>query len=69
MNSNDEVNIYLFLFVDDILVGIYGDEDIDKLKETLNRDFKMKYIGKYNRILMMDINQTMEMCDQANGNT
>lgn len=51
LNMNDEVIIYLLIYVNDILMKIYSNEDINKFYEILNGEFKIKDLSQANRIL------------------
>ena len=47
--------IYLLIYVDDMLVVSKDSKKIQRLKESLNREFEMKDFGRASRILGMDI--------------
>ena len=51
----DGLYIYLFLYVDDMLVACKYREEIDKLKVLLNSEFEMKDLGYVGKILGMEI--------------
>ena len=42
---DDGSRIYLFLYVDDILIACKSKEVVRKLKEALSREFEMKDLG------------------------
>ena len=47
--------IYLFLYVDDMLIASKNRSSIDKLKVLLSCEFEMKDLGEARRILGMKI--------------
>lgn len=47
--------VYLFLYVDDMLIVSKYIHKIDKLKKLLNHEFKMKELGSAKNILEMKI--------------
>ena len=47
--------IYLFLYVDDMLIASKNSEEIEKLKARLNKEFEMKDLGEAKKILGMKI--------------
>lgn len=53
--SSVENNIYLLLYVDDILIAGKELKDIGVLKNHLSKEFEMKDIGPARRILGIDI--------------
>lgn len=52
---NEEVIIYLLLYVDDILKEISRRVEIYKLNDNLNEEFEIKDLGEVKRIIKMDI--------------
>ena len=48
-------NIYLLLYVDDMLIAAKSKKEISRLKEVLKSEFEMKDLGPAARILRMDI--------------
>ncbi|KAA3481607.1 Retrovirus-related Pol polyprotein from transposon TNT 1-94 [Gossypium australe] len=54
---NDGLFIYLFLYVDDILIGTNDLYEIDHLKIILNSKFEMKDLGAVKKILGMEISR------------
>lgn len=52
---NEEVIIYLLLYVDDILMEISRRVEIYKLNDNLNEEFEIKDLGEIKRIIKMDI--------------
>ena len=49
--------IYLQLYVDDILIASKSKTIIDKLKEDLSFEFKMKDLGEVKKVLGIEIEQ------------
>lgn len=60
---NEEVIVYLFLYIDDILMVISNTKENNNLKETLNREFEIKDLGETKNILGMDIITNHEKCE------
>ena len=54
-NVNTPKAIYLLLYVGDMLIASGDLTEIQKMKESLSREFEMKDLGKASRILGMDI--------------
>lgn len=48
-------NIYLLLYVDDMLVACKDKKHIKALKDQLSSRFEMKYLGAARKILGIDI--------------
>ena len=51
----DNSFIYLLLYVDDMLIASKSQEEIEKLKIQLRKEFKMKDLGEAKKILGMEI--------------
>ena len=47
--------IYLFLYVDDMLIAYKSKDEIEKLETQLNQDFGMKDLREAKKILGMEI--------------
>lgn len=47
----DTANVYLLLYVNDILVASTDKKQIKKIKETLGPEFEMKDLGQARKIL------------------
>ena len=54
-NINSDGAVYLLLYIDDILIVGKNSGGIEKLKNLLKREFKMKDSGNAKRILGIDI--------------
>ena len=50
--------IYLALYVDDILVCVNNDEDLNTVKDMLFSAYHMKFLGKAQSFLGLDIQQS-----------
>lgn len=55
LNTGEQ--IYLLLYVDDMLIACKNMEEIDKLKGLLRTEFEMKDLGQARRILGMEIDR------------
>lgn len=55
MNGNKQLKLYLFLYVDDIIIVGNDIKDIDEIKGNLKNEFMMKDIGESIRILRIEI--------------
>lgn len=55
INFVDGSPIYLFLYVDDMLIAAKGKKDIATLKALLSKEFDMKDLGAAKKILGMEI--------------
>ena len=53
--KNDQVLVYLLLYVDDMLIASGSMQDIQELKQKLNSEFEMKDLGEAKRILGIEI--------------
>ena len=56
------VEIFLLLYVDDMLIEFFDRFEIDRLKEKLSVEFEMKDLGDVKRIFGMDITRYKEQC-------
>jgi len=50
-------NIYLLLYVNDMLIAFKGRSTIDKLKKDLSSEFEMKNLDETKKVLGMKIEQ------------
>ena len=54
-SGNTPKAIYLLLYIDDMLIASGDKTKIQKMKDSLSREFEMKDLGRASRILEMDI--------------
>lgn len=54
-NVQTDRAIYLLLYVDDMLIASRNKAEIKEIKDSLNREFEMKDLGKTSHILGIDI--------------
>ena len=68
---NDGSFIYLFLYIDDMLIAAKHMYEVDKLKSQLKQEFEMKDLGATKKILGMKITGTgkKENCSYLRRNT
>ena len=59
-NLQDGSYIYLLLYVDDMLIATKSQDEIDKLKAQMSKEFEMKDLGEAKKILGMEINRDRE---------
>ncbi|KAE8700517.1 hypothetical protein F3Y22_tig00110556pilonHSYRG00215 [Hibiscus syriacus] len=53
--QDDEISVFLLLYVDDMLVASRSKEEVQKIKGMLNSEFDMKDLGPATKILGMEI--------------
>ena len=53
----DNSFIYLLLYVDDMLIASKSQEEIEKLKIQLRKEFEMKNLGEAKKILGTEIKE------------
>lgn len=58
--KNGQVQVYLLIYVDDILIASSSKNEIKYLKAQLSSEFEMKHLGEARRILGMNITRDRE---------
>ena len=57
---NDSSFVYLFLYVDDMLIAAKDMSEVDKLKAQLKQEFEMKNLRAVKKILGMEIHRNRQ---------
>lgn len=63
LERTSKVILYLLFYVDDILITNFSTKEIDNIKDYLDGEFELKYIGEAQLILGMDILINQEICE------
>jgi len=55
INTSERSFIVLLVYVDDIILAVNDKEEIDWVKQTLNKTFKIKDLGNLRYFLVLEI--------------
>lgn len=60
IKCNDNIKVFLLLYVDDILLFGNNGTELDRLKQVLSKSFEMKDMGKIVKYLDISVQQDLE---------